>query len=114
MNKRMTQEQLEAIRKRAEAATAGPWELDGDDGGIWNNGGFNFLGTARNFYDDDANFIAHSREDIPALLAEVERYRKIERRLNEEVIRRAYITSDKQLFEDVGKVTEILHGGDTE
>lgn len=69
---RLTQAQFEAIRRRSEAATAGPWEIDGEDVGIWNNGGFNYLGTAGSFCDDDANFIAKSREDIPALLAEVE------------------------------------------
>ena len=65
---------LEAIRQRVEAATPGPWELIGggefvtgadvlvapDDGGV----------TA-----DNAIFIAHAREDVPALLAEVERLR---------------------------------------
>src|SRR6185312_3358938 len=51
----------------------------------------------------NAEFIAHAREDIPALLTEVERYREIERKLQNEVIRRAYITSDSQLFKVVGK-----------
>lgn len=82
---------IDAIRARAEAATPGPWEWnterfkggwsgitgkdnaeilfpnhcnDGDDGYAW----------FEDFPNDaDAAFIAHAREDIPALLAEVDR-----------------------------------------
>jgi len=75
----MTEEQLVAIRAREAAATPGPWAKDGslyapdvditwaDDEGeyvvgtIWDNG---FVIRA------DAEFIAHARKDIPALLAE--------------------------------------------
>lgn len=101
---RLTPEKLEAIRKRAEAASEGPWELDGDDGGIWNNGGFNYLGSARSFYDDDANFIAHSREDIPVLLAEVERLRKL----------MADIRECSDIETAVAELADIGLGGDTE
>ena len=45
---------LEAIKARATAATEGPWEWDDPTIG---------------------QFLAHAREDIPALLAEVERLR---------------------------------------
>lgn len=62
---------LKNIRERAEAATAGPWELIGggeyvtgvsilvapDDGGVT---------------DCDAEFIAHARADLPRLLDAVE------------------------------------------
>ena len=46
----MTREQLDAIRVRVDAATPGPWQV---------------MATA--------SFIASAREDVSALLAEVER-----------------------------------------
>lgn len=78
----MTPEQLAEIEDRANAATAGPWFRDRDrdrtvfsvsDGMI---GGvlYNTNGAA------DADFIAHTRQDIPALIAAVrERDAEIER-----------------------------------
>lgn len=106
----MTPEELEQIKKRADAATPGPWFWDTNrrfhvtmlkapqDGGTcvmdfvrWGMNGaqprFNdtqkiFGGILRTMeeYDRDQNrenpnaaFIAHAREDIPALLAEIER-----------------------------------------
>lgn len=100
MNKRMTQAQLEAIRKRAEAATEGPWtyvsqtedkyempKLISPEFPIMN------FGDCTTFYpmegtppdDEDAEFIAHSREDIPALLAEVERLQGIDEIYDEDI-----------------------------
>ena len=46
----MTDLDLEAIKARAEAANGGPWK--------------------------DAEFVAHARTDVPALIAEVKRLRK--------------------------------------
>lgn len=95
---------LEAIKKRAEAATKGPWRSmrDGNQyigtkymptakcvGASWVEGvvrpwnphrllAFGFppeeYERAR-FLDADADFIAHARADVPALVAEVERLR---------------------------------------
>jgi hypothetical protein len=69
---KLTQEQLEAIRQRAEKATPGPWEFDG----VFYCGEFPYyidlitgagdIGVRHN--KDDATFIAHARTDIPALL----------------------------------------------
>lgn len=76
----MTHEQIEAIRERAEKATEGPWNWDGDftytkrgmlEPLIWESE-YKGIGVE----ETDADFIAHSREDIPALLAEVERLQK--------------------------------------
>ncbi|MFZ7945721.1 hypothetical protein [Neobacillus sp. 19] len=89
---RLTDEQLAEIRKRAEAATPGPWvwekfALDEDD---WDTE-MPWLGNAtesvmdfgdcEQYYptqgtppnDADAEFIAHARQDVPKLLAEVAR-----------------------------------------
>lgn len=76
---------LDAIQARADSATEGPWELvagslhqpiiysdgTGLDIAIMDN---------RDGIDSDANFIAHARTDVPALLAVVRSQQaKIER-----------------------------------
>lgn len=62
---------LAAIEARAAAATAGPWEEM--DGYIMQPyaGGWCVLGTAHHGTQGTPAFIAHAREDIPALLAAV-------------------------------------------
>ena len=90
-----------AERRRIEqAATKGPWENDG--GGEINQHfslpepwatvvstdvacmaycyGGSAAGVER---DEDAEFIAHARDDVPALLAEVRRLRAMEQRVRE-------------------------------
>jgi len=71
----MNQKQLNAIKERVAKASHGPWEYDEDERGIWNKGGFNYLGTVT-LSHNSAQFIAHAREDVPALVAEVERLHK--------------------------------------
>ena len=84
----MTDERLAEIKARADAATPGPWErnnlagrperevfagdeLIGDFGvGGWEDD----EGADR--VEINAEFIAHARQDIPDLLAEVERLRE--------------------------------------
>jgi hypothetical protein len=68
-NEMMTQERLEEIRKRCEAATPGKWEIEG--AAICSKTGVICLMTG----DNDAVFIVHTRQDIPDLLGEVERLR---------------------------------------
>lgn len=81
MSGRLTTEQLEAIRSRTEKATEGPWNWTEDGKNLISEKGGTIVGEA--VYDGiggvwfdawrrDEEFIAHSREDIPALLAEVE------------------------------------------
>ena len=77
----ITDKRLTDIRARLAAATEGPWSVDGpaqcgpgdtltvypvEDGGT--------LAYVQPSWDD-AEFIAHAREDIPALLAEIDRLR---------------------------------------
>lgn len=74
---RLTPAQLEAIRERVEKATAGPWEYNAKIDSITAEDDYGSFIIA----DDtetvvDAEFIAHAREDIPKLLAEIERLRK--------------------------------------
>jgi hypothetical protein len=77
--------ELEAIRRRCEAATSGPWEsfVEGRE----HLGGNDFIRTGG--LDDqspdiellrastaDQDFIAHARQDIPRMLDEIERLKK--------------------------------------
>ena len=95
-SKVLTPDRLQEIKARCERATEGPWAVipnrhKGKDGRPWGKivaylrtptGGT----VARNIMtwgDDngpaDAEFSAHAREDVPALVAEVERcWREIE------------------------------------
>lgn len=57
---------INEIEKRATAATPGPWYEDHAE--LWSHGNFIGLIMHRSF---DAEFIAHAREDIPALIAEL-------------------------------------------
>jgi hypothetical protein len=84
----VTPDQLAAIRERCEAALEGPWMVDADNPQIVmapDNPPSTFDGflIARIISPDaaqvdaDADFIAHARDDVPALLAEVERLRAV-------------------------------------
>lgn len=81
-NEPMTQEQLDSIQRRVGSATEGPWshwsgwhQWDNFVKSDSNEG----LYTVADVISEagDAAFIAHAREDIPALLAEVERLRGV-------------------------------------
>lgn len=76
-NEPLTAEQLAEIKARAEAATPGPWKRFRMDRFSINNEPLekHICGVSQES-EHDAAFIAHAREDIPALLAEVERLRK--------------------------------------
>lgn len=69
----MTDEDLQAIRMRAEAATPGPWVKDNDSPIV--RGPEMILYDEGGHSDPDADFIAAARTDVPALLAEVDRLR---------------------------------------
>jgi len=82
----MKQVELDIIKARCEAATPGPWTWHIGGGHDWlgPEGGPAVLddGSAAGEYQQviagdspDGEFIAHAREDIPMLVAEVERLR---------------------------------------
>ena len=73
----LTEEQLAAIKARAEAATPGAWGIEHVERRIWaGNERVCFLfGQDRRQNENNGVFIAHAREDVPALLAEIERLR---------------------------------------
>jgi hypothetical protein len=70
---------LDAIQARAEAATPGPWRLtDGGWGEFVQDSEGRELWALRHTPEvADAEFIAHARADVPALVAELHAARKI-------------------------------------
>ena len=70
----MTDEQLQEIQARCEAATAGPWHREGD--AIAETDNYE-LGVVP--YLPDAEFIAHARTDVPALVAALRELRAVAR-----------------------------------
>ncbi len=77
----MKDTEIKQIQERCERATKGPWLsfVEGRD----HTSGSSFIRTAGNDIEltgasaDDQDFIAHARQDIPALIEEVCRLRKI-------------------------------------
>lgn len=80
----MTPDELAAIKALVDAATEGPWRT----GDQWNSAGTVGVLSAKSTHGNedivasccdhgadpaDAQFIAHARQDVPRLLAEVER-----------------------------------------
>jgi hypothetical protein len=80
----MNSEQLNAIRQRAEDTSFTSAYIKGDPwkGYEVKNEG-NGIVIAETSTKADAEFIAHARQDVPALLAEVERLRKVIKYINE-------------------------------
>lgn len=77
---------IDAIRARCEAATPGEWKEEPNLGGVpcviapSQNRAIAELYRAHDGQSCvDADFIAHARQDIPALLAEVDRLREAQR-----------------------------------
>ena len=72
----LSPERLAEIAARAEAAAPGPWFLHDDwPGRVFSESQFNHHVARVTGSNPEANerFIAHAREDVPALVAEVER-----------------------------------------
>ncbi|NDO78254.1 hypothetical protein GKZ75_08460 [Kocuria indica] len=77
-NEPMTREQLDAIRERADSATEGRWAWQEDAVLLaWDGEEASWVLDHGAAFPEDAEFIAHAREDVPALLAEVERLRAL-------------------------------------
>lgn len=98
----MDQERLNAIKERVAKAAPGPWQYDEEERGIWNKDGFNYLGAVT-LSHNDAEFIAHTREDVPALVAEVEHLK------NQPIIKHICNAS----FVDEYPLSAILESGKT-
>ena len=109
MTNKLSEKEIEAIRKRAEKATEGWIAVDGvyvvsrDDDG-------NDIVIAECDTEDNAYFIGEARQDITKLLAEIERSR--------ELLVKAYqygISSEAyQKDGDIKEIREYIYGGDDE
>ncbi|GAB2696663.1 hypothetical protein [Kitasatospora kifunensis] len=77
----LSDEQHAAIRAREQAATPGPWTVEWDHDDVSDQpfpvslGPIGYLEHHGERDVADAEFIAHAREDVPLLLAEVDRLR---------------------------------------
>lgn len=71
----MSEQELAVIKERADKATVGPWFYEGERVSSENGRGvFSILNEQYIYGNDyDLRFIEHAREDIPKLVAEVER-----------------------------------------
>lgn len=74
----LTKEQLDAIKARVEIATPGEWGL-----GVYRVYNDKFKAVAETLHFEDAKFIAHARQDVPALIAEVERLQRFEKQVQQ-------------------------------
>ncbi len=76
----MTNEELDEIEARANAATPGPWKhADSRDNEVrLEHGGFPASGYSHwsMMRPNDATFIAAARQDVPRLIQEVRRLQK--------------------------------------
>jgi hypothetical protein len=77
----LSNERLAEIRERERAATPGPWEVDEACGDVWSPSIWRSIAIVEDLdlplvnSEADRAFIAAARQDIPDLLAEVERLR---------------------------------------
>ncbi len=86
MSQSISKEYLEEVRKRASAATSGPW-ISLIEGRDYPLGGDSFIQRSKDGGEtdlylightlEDQDFIAHARQDIPLLLDEIERLQKL-------------------------------------
>ena len=75
----LTQERLDAIQERVDKATKGRWDYAVTGKlAAWDGNRAAPVIDFGKIYPEDAEFIIHAREDVPALLAEVERLRHFE------------------------------------
>jgi hypothetical protein len=70
----LSDQQLAEIAARAAAATKGPWSLNGKCASNLRDNTSRPVGELI-CGDADQDFIVHAREDVPALLAEIDRLR---------------------------------------
>jgi len=80
---KLTQEQLESIRQRAENATPCPRQIETTTDGAYVLDADDMIIAATIERNEDATFIAHARTDIPALLDHIAELEAEIKRLHE-------------------------------
>lgn len=107
-------DRIEEIRKREQAATAGPWKQSGDSivtdeyciANIETDGGYEVFGDERNA---NHQFIAAARTDVPMLLAALEH----EMETSNTIARVAWVSKEsRDLYIEMrrGELSAILGG----
>ena len=116
----MKNEELDAIEARANAATPGPWlcrdiPYDGVGDPIIETADGTYIAqtvydmqstTVAHEVDADTGFIAHAREDIPRLVAEVRRLQEALRTIQEQTVRSERDSIALHLMEDITYILE--------
>ena len=117
----MTDKEVEEIRARCDKATEGPWKTHlVDDTSIVTEDGTDVCTTCDSSQAEredgynveyermeaDADFIAHARTDIPALLAEVTRLTAVEAELRAELAK--YHDADIRSVDEARRVYAIV------
>jgi hypothetical protein len=109
---KLTQEQLEAIRQRAENATPGPWEIATTTDGAYVLDTDDMIIAATIERTEDATFIAHARTDIPALLDHIAELEAELARLKDALIEISELTDEFFNVEVIdGQSTFVLKEG---
>jgi|HubBroStandDraft_6_1064221.scaffolds.fasta_scaffold02059_20 hypothetical protein len=72
---------LREIQERCDAATPGPWRVSKSEDIMADDASGGFIIASGLSWQPEHDFIAHAREDVPFLLAEIDRLRAIEQRL---------------------------------
>lgn len=122
----MSELDLDAIKARANAASSGPWsaiELPPnehyDRPAFWVDAGYDEAsGTTSKTVADclwsmaDAEFIAHARQDVGALLAEVKRLRAVEQRMRD-LVTRLRAKDEIESDEIADMIQRALNGGES-
>ncbi len=114
---KITNEELTAIRERSEKATRGKWYVSKYGYRVYSNNGAE-IGIGGYSAADDAAFIAHARQDIPKLLAEIERLKyALEVIANSDgwLIEPAPLCTVEEAYDRcVEAASEAIYGGDSE
>lgn len=104
----LTQDDLDMIKERAEKASSGPWQVASTTDGEYILDCDELVVAATFERKEDAYFVAHAREDIPRLVAEVERLRE----------GLSTIAEDYNAYDSPDQLAEVaeyyLNGGDNE
>lgn len=120
----MTKEELKKIEARCKVATEGPWCVEGGDTSgfcvtpdIYYEFEICEMNDTQEVLDEqkyaNANFIAHSRQDVPDLIREVERLREAAKTFQElSVCHRLRKCPSKTLHARLEKALQILKGSD--
>lgn len=117
----ITNVELTQMKERAEKATAGPWENFGDSR-VYTideelTADFDYATICHGFKEEsDAAFIAHAREDVPRLVAEVERLQNALESVQSDLfsIRGVDSHHDSNITGVCANIRRVLNGDDYE